>query len=31
LRNYGTSRQHGIAHGLGGAGLRLSITSFLGK
>ncbi|MEU2929451.1 transketolase [Streptomyces sp. NPDC007251] len=31
LRNYGTPRQHAIAHGLGSAGLRLSITSFLGK
>ncbi|MFE7854112.1 transketolase family protein [Streptomyces sp. NPDC057403] len=31
LRHYGTSHQHAIAHGLGPAGLRLSITSFLGK
>ena len=31
LRHYGTPRQHAIAHGLGRAGLRLSIASFLGK
>jgi transketolase len=29
LRNYGSPRQHAIAHGLGPAGLRKSITSFL--
>jgi transketolase len=29
LRNYGTPRQHAIAHGLGSAGLRRSIVSFL--
>ncbi len=29
LRNYGTPRQHAIAHGLGAAGLRRSIVSFL--
>lgn len=29
LRNYGTPRQHAIAHGLGMAGLRRTITSFL--
>ena len=29
LRNYGTPRQHAIAHGLGPAGLRKTITSFL--
>jgi transketolase len=30
LRNYGTSRQHAIAHGLAAGRLCLSITSFLG-
>ncbi|MDI5970810.1 transketolase [Streptomyces sp. SL13] len=30
VRHYGTPRQHAIAHGLGSAGLRLSITEFLG-
>ena len=30
LRQYGTPRQHAVAHGLGPAGLRLRITSFLG-
>lgn len=30
LRNYGTPRQHAIAHGLASAGLRRTITSFLG-
>lgn len=29
LRNYGSSRQHSIAHGLGPAGMRQRITSFL--
>jgi transketolase len=29
LRHYGTARQHAIAHGLGSAGLRQTITSFL--
>jgi len=29
LRHYGTSRQHAIAHGLGAAGMRLSISDFL--
>ncbi|MBO0514967.1 transketolase family protein [Streptomyces beijiangensis] len=29
LRNYGSPRQHAIAHGLGPAGLRLRISSFL--
>lgn len=29
LRHYGTPRQHAIAHGLGGAGMRLRIARFL--
>ncbi|MEU1818941.1 transketolase C-terminal domain-containing protein [Streptomyces roseifaciens] len=29
LRNYGSPRQHSIAHGLGPAGMRQRITSFL--
>lgn len=31
LRNYGTPRQHAIAHGLGAAGLRRSIVTFLSE
>ena len=31
LRNYGSPRQHAIAHGLGAAGLRKSIVTFLGQ
>ncbi len=30
LRNYGTPKQHAIAHGLDGAGIRRALVSFLG-